>query len=136
MSRSARLALLAAVVVAAAAAFLALKPKGSDQPGPPATAQPGGASPAPASQPAPRIRVAGGKPVGGIRKIRARHGQRVRFTVTSDVADEIHVHGYDLQHDLAPGQPAAFAFPASIEGVFEIELERRGRQIAELTVTP
>jgi hypothetical protein len=60
----------------------------------------------------------------------------VRFTVSSDVADEIHVHGYDLKRDVPAGGSVTFKFPARIDGVFEIELEGRKQQIAELRVAP
>ena len=63
-------------------------------------------------------------------------GDGVVVLVTSDVADEVHVHGYDLMRDVAPGAPARIAFQATIPGRFEIELEDRGVQIAELTVNP
>jgi hypothetical protein len=56
--------------------------------------------------------------------------------VTSDVADEIHVHGYDLKQDVPAGGSVRFSFPASIEGVFEIELEDHKEQIAQLKVSP
>jgi heme/copper-type cytochrome/quinol oxidase subunit 2 len=80
--------------------------------------------------------VKGGKPVGGIKKIEVAKGKPVRFDVTSDVADEIHVHGYNFKKDVSPGHPASFDFPAKIDGVFVIELESRGEQIASLEVTP
>ena len=55
----------------------------------------------------------------------------------SDVADEVHVHGYDLMADVAPGQAGARSqFTANLTGRFEIELEDRGKQIAQLTVLP
>jgi hypothetical protein len=57
-------------------------------------------------------------------------------TVRSDVADEIHVHGYDVTGNAAPGKPARVAFEADLVGRFEIELENRGVQIGELTVRP
>ncbi len=38
--------------------------------------------------------------------------------------------------DVAPGRPARFSFPAGLEGVFEIELEDVGLQVAELRVRP
>jgi non-ribosomal peptide synthetase component F len=53
-----------------------------------------------------------------------------------DTTEEVHVHGYDVFADLAPGEPARLSFDASIEGVFEIELEHAHVQIAELTVEP
>ena len=83
-----------------------------------------------------RIVVAGGQPQGGVKRIRAEKGDRIRLIVQSDVADHIHVHGYDLFKDIAPGQNARFDFRARIEGVFEIELENRGVQIASLRVEP
>lgn len=83
------------------------------------------------------IRVAGGKPVGGLEKIDVRRGETVRLEVTSkDTSEEVHVHGYDLLRDLAPGQPARFRFEADIEGIFEIELEQSATQLAELRVQP
>jgi FtsP/CotA-like multicopper oxidase with cupredoxin domain len=84
----------------------------------------------------PRIVIEGGKPAGGVEKIRVRKGDRVRFTVVSDVADEVHVHGYDLHKDVAKGGSVSFDFPARIDGEFEAELERRGEQILALTVEP
>lgn len=56
--------------------------------------------------------------------------------VSADVADEVHVHGYDLMADVAPGSPARISFEASVPGRFEVELESRALQIAELRVGP
>ena len=77
-----------------------------------------------------------GKPVGGVTEITVRHGEEVRFQVKSAVADEIHVHGYDLMKDVEAGNTVSFDFPAEIEGIFEAELEGRGEQIVELKVEP
>jgi hypothetical protein len=82
------------------------------------------------------IDVKGGKPVGGIQKLDYTKGDQVRFKVNSDVADEIHVHGYDYHKNVPAGGSASFSFPAKIEGVFVIELEAKGEQIAQLTVRP
>jgi hypothetical protein len=80
--------------------------------------------------------VESGKPVGGIRELAYEKGDRIRFKVASDVADEVHVHGYDLAKDVDAGGTVSFDFPANIEGVFEAELESRKEQIAELRVNP
>jgi hypothetical protein len=82
------------------------------------------------------IRVVNGQPQGGVERLEFEKGERVRFKVQSDVADEIHVHGYDLMKDVTAGGSVSFSFPASIEGRFEIELEDAGTQIAELEVKP
>ena len=78
---------------------------------------------------------------GGAAKIEVTKGQIVRFVVTSDAPDDIHVHGYDIERSAAPGKPARFSFKADIEGIFEIEsheAEHEGKDavIAELVVEP
>src|SRR5437588_13126074 len=80
--------------------------------------------------------VKGGKPVGGVKDITVKKGSPVRFSVTSDVADEIHVHGYNFHQDVVKGGTVSFSFPAKIDGDFVIELESRSEQIAALTVEP
>jgi len=77
-----------------------------------------------------------GKPVGGIAELTYNKGEQVRFKVDSDVSDEVHMHGYDIGKDVKAGGSVSFDFPATIEGVFEAELEDRGEQILELTVNP
>jgi redox-regulated HSP33 family molecular chaperone len=84
----------------------------------------------------PVIVVENGKPVGGVRALTYNKGERIRFKVDSDVSDEVHVHGYDIMKDVKAGGSVSFDFPASIEGVFEAELEGRKEQIIELTVNP
>ena len=148
MTQGRRIALIAAVVVIAVVAFVVLKPddekKTSSSGSSETTAQPApaGTTPEPAkpAKPAPppvkQIKVEGGKPVGGIQTIEVSKGDQVRFAVTSDVGDEIHVHGYDFMKDVKPGGKVSFSFPAKIDGEFEVELENRGEQIAKLVVNP
>jgi hypothetical protein len=82
------------------------------------------------------IVIENGKPVGGIAQLTYNKGEEVRFEVDSDVSDEVHMHGYDIMKDVKAGGSVSFAFPATIEGVFEAELEGRKEQILELTVNP
>jgi hypothetical protein len=82
------------------------------------------------------IVVKNGEPVGGVQELEYSAGDQIRFEVDSDVADEIHVHGYDLMKDVPAGGVVSFSFPAEIEGIFEVELEGRKEQIAELRVNP
>jgi hypothetical protein len=82
------------------------------------------------------IVIKNGKPVGGIADLTYNKGEQVRFKVDSDVSDEVHMHGYDIMKDVKAGGSVSFDFPASIEGVFEAELEGRKEQILELTVNP
>ena len=80
------------------------------------------------------VQIKGGKPVGGIQRATAKKGETVALVVHSDVADEVHFHGYDLHKDVEAGGTARIQFQASLTGVFEAELESRKLQIAELTV--
>jgi hypothetical protein len=82
------------------------------------------------------IVIENGKPVGGIKQLTYNKGEQVRFKVDSDVSDEVHMHGYDIMKDVKAGGSVSFDFPATIEGVFEAELEGRKEQILELTVNP
>jgi hypothetical protein len=82
------------------------------------------------------IVVKGGAPVGGVQRLEYKAGDQISFSVDSDVADEIHVHGYDLMKDVPAGGSVSFSFPAEIEGIFEVELEGRKEQIAEIRVNP
>lgn len=63
-------------------------------------------------------------------------GENVRFTVKSDIEEEVHVHGFDLSEDVGPGQPARFNFKPGFTGIFEVELEHSAVQIVELQVNP
>jgi FtsP/CotA-like multicopper oxidase with cupredoxin domain len=73
---------------------------------------------------------------GKITDLRFKQGETVRFRVRADTTDEVHVHGYDLMKDITPGETISFSFPASITGIFEVELENAGEQIAQLRVDP
>ena len=80
------------------------------------------------------IVVENAAPKGGIVRATIDKGDQVVLVVTSDVADEIHLHGYDLSRDVEAGGTVRVPFTADIAGRFEVELEQRGVQIADLTV--
>ena len=82
------------------------------------------------------ITVVDGAPKGGIVRETVKQDDRVVLVVDSDVADHIHLHGYDIMRDVAPGKPAGLPFKATIPGRFAVELEDRGVQIADITVRP
>jgi hypothetical protein len=142
-----KLLIAAGGVVAAVVLFVILRPGDDDDsassppPPPPPTASvttPTATKPKPKPPQAARITIVvrGGRPVGGIKRATVAKDKQVVLTVRADVADEVHVHGYDLMKDVAPGAPAVIAFKATIPGRFEAELEERSLQIAELTVNP
>jgi len=81
------------------------------------------------------VTVAGGKVTGAIERVEVRLGSRLRITVTSDVADEIHVHGYDLSQQISPGAAASIEFVADKPGEREVELEKAQLTLARLIVS-
>jgi hypothetical protein len=92
--------------------------------------------PKPEEPDVPTIEVVGGEPQGGPADLEFTKGDEVRFDVSSDVDEEVHVHGYDVYADLVAGKTATIEFPADIDGVFEVELHGTGALLAELTVRP
>jgi hypothetical protein len=84
----------------------------------------------------PVVTVKDAKPVGGIQKLKFTKGDRIRFKVVSDTADEIHFHGYDIAQDVKAGGSTTFSVKATIEGRFVVELEDHEQQIAEVEVDP
>ena len=134
MSNPMRLGVIVAALAVAVIAFVLLKPggQGGQQASKPSASASGGHQAAAPVQ----ITIKAGKPVGGVQDITVKKGQPVRFTVQSDVADEIHVHGYNFKKDVAKNGSVSFDFPATIDGGFVIELESRGEQIAALKVQP
>jgi hypothetical protein len=150
--RGMRLLIALAAVAVLAVGFVVVRPDDDDGEAAATTTTPTVTAP-PTAEPAPTttaetptetrpavtrivVRVRGGRPVGGIVRATASENERVVVTVGSDVSDHVHVHGYDLFADVRPGQPARISFRATLTGRFEIELEDRARQIAQLTVVP
>jgi hypothetical protein len=146
-----RLLIAAAGIVVAVVLFLVFRPDGDDDsasppPSPPTTpttvaTQPPPPPTTPKPKPKPAVMqvtiiVRGGKPVGGIRRVTVAKNRQVVLLVRSDVSDHIHLHGYDVMRDVGPGEPARLAFRATIPGRFEVELEDRKLQIADITVKP
>lgn len=80
------------------------------------------------------ITVSDGKVNGPGDTVRVPIGGQVELVVRSDVADEVHVHGFDQSAAVAPGKPATLRFTAVAPGKFEVELERSKLALVELEV--
>ena len=63
-------------------------------------------------------------------------GDEVSVWLLSDIADEIHVHGYDVFVAAQVGVPIEIALTADAPGIFEVELESSHTLLFELEVTP
>lgn len=79
--------------------------------------------------------VRGGSVQGGGRQ-EVPLNERVRVRVTSDVEEEVHVHGYNHRFQVGPTGPAEITFVANLPGVFEVELEKSQKRLLSLEVKP
>jgi len=80
------------------------------------------------------VRVAGGKATPKTGRVEVARGEQVRLVVTSDVADQVHVHSYDLVLRLRPGKPGTLTFTADKTGLFEVETHETGLILFQLLV--
>ena len=95
--------------------------------------------PKPTKPPEPTVltvKFRNGAPIGGVAELSFTAGDTIRFAVASDVADEVHVHGYDVSKPVPAGGKVRLSFPATIEGRYEVELENLGVPVAEIDVRP
>jgi hypothetical protein len=81
------------------------------------------------------VTFANGKASGDTGRVQVALGTSVTLVVTSDVADQVHVHGYDIEKELTPGTPVTLQFDATIAGVFEVELHEAGTVLLRLQVS-
>lgn len=69
----------------------------------------------------------------------AWQGDRVTIAIRAEARGEVHLHGYDLERAVAPGEAASLTFVADRNGHFSIELHEPGgdhRDLAQLVVAP
>lgn len=81
------------------------------------------------------IEVENGEVLGGPPDLSVELGSTVHVEVTSDVQEHVHVHGYDLFFDVAPGEVTEIMFVADVPGIFEVELEGTHTLLMKLEVS-
>src|SRR6185437_6549391 len=82
------------------------------------------------------IEIKEGRVVSGAALLRAHEGDEITIRIASDRRDEVHLHGYDLQVPMGPGDPAIVAFTASRTGRFGLEAHRSHLELATLEIYP
>ena len=90
---------------------------------------------------APRTRtitvvVKGGRPQGGIQRPTLDKGEKVVLVVKTDAGEAVHLHGYNIEKDVLPGQAVRMPFTANIAGRFEVELHPTDALLAVVEVKP
>jgi heme/copper-type cytochrome/quinol oxidase subunit 2 len=69
-------------------------------------------------------------------KVTVAEGDRVVLRITSASPVEVHVHGYDVEREVEPGEPAELSFKAKLTGRFEIEDHETEEELGALVVEP
>ncbi|MGI5243603.1 hypothetical protein [Dactylosporangium sp. CA-139066] len=67
-------------------------------------------------------------------RVEVGRGEVISITVTSDEADELHVHGYDKELALKAGEPASLTLTADRTGLFEVETHKSHLVLFQLVV--
>lgn len=80
------------------------------------------------------VAVRDGEVTPPLQRVELTQGTQVRLLVTSDTADELHIHGFDITQELPAGQQATVDFTADQTGIFEIETHDSGLQLVQLEV--
>jgi hypothetical protein len=80
------------------------------------------------------VTISGGQVTGVEPRTVVPLGSNVRLSITSDVADEVHVHGFELTERVSAGQAAQVEFIADRPGIFEIEMHDSSLLLTRLQV--
>jgi len=80
--------------------------------------------------------IVGKKIVSGPATIQVTEGDEITIKITSDEAEEFHVHAYDNSVELEPGIQATLTFTANLTGRFPFELEESKTDLGALEVLP
>ena len=68
--------------------------------------------------------------------VSAKQGDNITMSITTDKAEEIHLHGFDLTFEGEPGKKVTKSFKADRTCECEIEIEDTSTHLGSLTVSP
>ena len=69
-------------------------------------------------------------------EVSVHEGDGVTMSITSDSSTEIHVHGYDLEREVEPGEPTELTFGADLTSRFPMEDHETEAELGVLVVEP
>ena len=61
-------------------------------------------------------------------------GEKLTLTVTSDKADQLHIHGFEVEKDLIAGTPLSVTLTGEQPGVYEVETHHLGLRLLKIAV--
>ena len=109
----------------------------------PTTAEPGPSTDSAASVSAQldilrmNLSIDGGTVEPTNQRLDASVGQTISMSITSDVADELHVHSVpEHTFEIEPGKDQLFTFTVDVPGQVDVELHHSDRTVATLIVRP
>jgi hypothetical protein len=68
------------------------------------------------------LRIEHGGLAGQVGVVRVTQGDSVRLRFTADAPTILHLHGYDIEQEVAPGEVAGMRFEAYAAGRFPLEV--------------
>jgi heme/copper-type cytochrome/quinol oxidase subunit 2 len=68
------------------------------------------------------LRIEGDEVADELRTLQVTEGDRVRLRWTADAPTSLHLHGYDIEQEVAPGRVTELQFEAYATGRFPIEV--------------
>jgi len=129
-----RVAVRTAACLATGALLLVSGCAGSSTGSPSGTSSPAGSSSAGEKPTEIVVSVKDGKVSPKAHRVKLAEGSQVQLLVSSDVDDEVHVHGYDIEKEVAAGQSVTIDFTANQTGVFEVETHESDLLLLQLQV--
>ena len=81
-----------------------------------------------------QVAVTDGKVAPATHRESVAKGDTVKLVVTTDTADEVHVHGVDIEKATSPGTPVTITFVAKDPGIYDVETHDSGLQLVQLEV--
>jgi plastocyanin len=61
-------------------------------------------------------------------------GEQLTLTVTSDHADQLHIHGFEVEKDLVAGTPTTVTLTGAQPGVYEVETHHPELRLMKIAV--
>jgi hypothetical protein len=69
-------------------------------------------------------------------EVTVAEGDRVVLRITTDSPLEVHLHGYDVERRIEPGEPTELSLRAKLTGRFTIENHETEEELGMLVVRP
>lgn len=91
----------------------------------------------PSGSPAQRtvaVTVTGSRVTPSPRTVDLGVGETMTLTVTSDHADQLHVHGFDIEKELPAGTPVSVELTGESPGVYEVETHHPELRLLKIAV--